>query len=111
MELAFQDFVRKPFVVQAIEVTKENINQLAEELKIGEVRTKDDGTPFIHVDRRLEPNVLQVYPGYWVTQMGDNVRCYSRKVFFRQFIQDSDELHQWVDWVNSAERNEPPAKG
>jgi len=43
--MEFQTFVRKPFVVEAIEVTVENINDISE--FVGTMRTKDDGTPYI----------------------------------------------------------------
>lgn len=78
-------YVRKPFLVEAVEVTEANIKELAE--FIGTVRKKPDGTSFIAVDRRLIPNVFRVYPGFWMTRMGDNIRCYSAKIFNDQFIE------------------------
>lgn len=98
--MQFQDFVRKPFTVDAVEVTKDNIEQLAEELKIGVIKNKEDGTPFIQVDKRMVPNVYRVFPGYWVTKMGDNVRCYSKKVFHEQFIENTPDIQKWIDWMN-----------
>ena len=79
----FATYTRKPFKVEAIEITEENIFELAE--FIGTVRKKEDGTPYIHVDKRLIPNVFRVYPGFFMTRMGDNVRCYSPKIFKDQF--------------------------
>lgn len=80
----FTNYVRKPFTVEAVEVTKENIGEVAE--LIGTLRAKDDGTPYIQVDRRLVPNVFRVYVGFWVTRMGDNLRCYSKRIFTDQFV-------------------------
>jgi hypothetical protein len=98
MELEYQDFVRKPFMVEAVQVTKENIEELSKH--IGEVRKKDDGTPYIFVDKRLVPNVWKVFPGFWVTKMGDNIRCYSEKVFRQQFIENTEETEGWVRYLN-----------
>lgn len=81
--LDFSEYVRKPFTVEAVEVTEENIGEVAK--YVGELKSKDDGTPFIQVDRRLVPNIFRVFPGFYMTRMGDTVRCYSRKVFLEQF--------------------------
>jgi hypothetical protein len=79
----FNTYIRKPFVVEAVEITEENINEVAE--FVGTVRKKEDGTSYIQVDRRLIPNVYRVYPGFYMTRMGDNIRCYSAKIFTEQF--------------------------
>lgn len=102
--MEFANFVRKPFVVEAIEVTEENINDLAE--YIGTMRKKDDGTPYIAVDRRLIPNVYRVYPGFWMTRMGDNIRCYSKKVFTEQFVEKTEKMDVWIEWINSGAQEE-----
>lgn len=86
--MEFTTFVRKPFVVEAVEITSENINEVAK--YIGDVREREDGTQYILVDRRLVPNVFKVYPGFFMTKMGENVRCYSRKIFREQFIEASE---------------------
>jgi len=96
MPLQYQDFVRKPFTVDAIQVTPENMEELAKH--IGEVRYKEDKTPYIFVDKRLVPNVYRVFPGFWVTRMGDNIRCYSEKVFHQQFTESNDS---WVEYFKS----------
>lgn len=102
----YTQYVRKPFLVQAVEVTKENIAELAP--KIGTLGEKSDGTPFIKVNKLQVPNVYRVFPGFWVTVLDDTVRCYSRKAFFAQFVEASEEVTNWVDSLNG----EPvPAKG
>lgn len=95
----FQSYVRKPFVVEAVEVTEDNIGEIAK--YVGELRAKDDGTPFIFVDRRLVPNIFRVYPGFFMTRMNDHIRCYSRKVFFEQFTISTPEIQTWVDFMNA----------
>lgn len=96
--MEFGTFVRKPFTVEATEVTTENIGEVAE--LIGTLREKDDGTPYIHVDRRLVPNLFRVYPGFWMTKMGDNVRCYSKRIFRQQFIEATPQIEGWIEYLN-----------
>jgi hypothetical protein len=107
--MEFTTFVRKPFTVEAVEVTRENIEELAP--LIGTLHKKDNGTPFIQVNRRLVPNVFRVYPGYWVTKMGDNVRCYAKRVFFDQFTEHTEEIGKWVDYLNDDGAEEPAVVG
>jgi hypothetical protein len=97
-------FVRKPFTVEAIEITTDNIEEIAKH--VGDLRQKDDGTPFILVDRRLVPNVYKVYPGFWMTKMGENVRCYSRKIFSEQFIKNNNSIQTWVDFLNDKTKDD-----
>lgn len=82
MELT--EFVRRPFTVQAVEITAENIEEMAE--RIGTVREKGNGTKYIEVDRTKIPTLDRVYIGFWFTLVGNNARCYSRKVFMSQFL-------------------------
>ena len=97
--MQFTSFVRKPFVVEAIEVTAENIEEVAK--YIGDVREKEDGTKYILVDRRLVPNVFKVYPGFFMTKMGENIRCYSRKIFKEQFVEQSEEMAPWLEFMET----------
>lgn len=99
--MEFNTFVRKPFTVEAVEVTKENIAQVAE--FVGTLREKEDGTPYIQVDRRLVPNIYRVFPGFWMTKMGDNVRCYSKRIFNEQFAQTNPEIDKWVEFMNGGD--------
>jgi hypothetical protein len=43
MTIEYTDFVRKPFIVQAVEITDDNIEEIANEL--GTLRHKEDDTP------------------------------------------------------------------
>jgi hypothetical protein len=96
-KMEFTTFVRKPFIVEAVEVTNENIAEVAK--YVGDLREKDDGTPYILVDRRLVPNVFKVYPGFFMTKMGENVRCYSKKIFKEQFVMQTEELKPWIEFM------------
>lgn len=83
-ELDFDRFIRTPFAVKATKITDENIEEVAK--LVGEVRTKNDER-YIALDRRIVPNVGRAYIGWWVTLLGDNLRCYSPKVFKEQFME------------------------
>src|SRR6476469_3823892 len=91
--MQFTTFVRKPFVVEAVEVTADNIAEVAK--YVGDLREEDDGTQYILVDRRLVPNIARVYTGFYMTKMGKNVRCYSRKIFRDQFIEEDENVKPW----------------
>lgn len=97
----FIDFVRKPFRIKAVEITAENIEEIAK--SVGDLRFKDDEpqTPFILVDPRLVPNVDRAYIGFFMTKMGDNIRCYSRRIFNEQFIEESEEIRPWLEFMDN----------
>lgn len=107
MTLEFNEFVRKPFVVEAVEVTTDNIAEIAQ--YVGQLRHKDDGTPFIAVNRNVVPNVYRVFPGYYMTKIGDNIRCYTRKIFHQQFIGIEPDIKQWVDYINGVNQEQVSA--
>ena len=103
--MEFITFVRKPFTVEATEVTEENIAEIAE--LIGTLRQKENGQPYIAVNRRLIPNLFRVYPGFWLTRMGDdNMRCYSKRVFKQQFIETTPEIDVWVAYLTEDQEPE-----
>lgn len=79
----YNTYQRKPFYVEAVEITAENIEELAP--LVGDFKKLEDGTPYILVDQRLVPNLHRAFIGYWITKMGDNVRCYANKIFTDQF--------------------------
>lgn len=96
MELT--EFIRKPFIVEAVEITRDNIREVAK--YIGEIEESDGGDPFIIADRRLVPGASRVYVGFFMTRMGDHIRCYSRRVFFEQFTPLTGDVQNWVDFLN-----------
>lgn len=96
MELT--EYIRKPFIVEAIEITEENVEDVA--VYIGDVVYDDnDKVMFIDVDKNLVPGVNRVYLGFYMTRMGDHIRCYSRRVFFDQFTMLNDDIQKWVDFL------------
>ena len=102
--MEYIEIVRKPFIVEAVEVTTENIEEIAK--LVGELRFKDD-KPYIQVNRNVVPGVYRVHPGYWMTRMGDNIRCYNKRVFASQFCLTTPDIVQWVSYIG--ENGKTPA--
>lgn len=94
-DFEFKPYSRRPFAVEAVMVTVANLDDIAEH--VGEVQEKEDGTRFIQVDRRKVPNVFRVYPGFYLTRLDNNIRCYSPKVFNDQFVPVTDYSQEWID--------------
>ncbi len=91
----FVTFVRKPFIVEALEITEDNMEEVSN--LIGKVDKDEDGKPCIVVTRKGIPGVPKVYPGFWLTKMGSNIRCYSSKAFTNQFVEGNSEIDKWVE--------------
>lgn len=83
MDIVYNSYVRTPFSVEATVITDENIEEIAK--LFGEVRMKGD-EKYIAIDRRVVPNVARAFVGWYVTRLGDNLRCYSPKIFQEQFV-------------------------
>lgn len=83
-ELVYQKYARIPFEIDAVEITKENIDEVAQ--YIGELRQTDEGETYIWSDPRLVAgNARRVWPGFYMTRMDDRTRCYSGRTFLKQF--------------------------
>lgn len=101
-DVKFTKFVRKPFEIEAVEITSDNIEQIAP--MVGRLdKDQKTNTPFIEVNKELVPNMTRVWPGYWLTKMGDNIRCYASRVFADQFMEkpeanDNCEFFAKVDF-------------
>ena len=96
--MEFETFVRKPFVVKAVEITEDNIEELAK--FIGTLKHDEEGNPFIEVNRHKVPNIPTVHPGYWMTRMGKNTRCYAKRIFEREFVASNPQVAFLVDKIN-----------
>jgi hypothetical protein len=102
MTIEYEDFVRKPFIVKAVEVTEENIREIADEL--GRMKfDENDGTPYIAVEKGKVPNVSRVQLGWWMTKHGKRTHCYAPGVFEKQFVENTPAIQEWVDDLNSDE--------
>lgn len=92
--MEFTEHIRRPFKVEAVQITKENIAEVAS--MIGELKTKN-GEPYILLDKRIVPSMNRAYVGWWVTRFNDNLRCYSNKIFAEQFMPNSPDWDGWFD--------------
>lgn len=79
----FHKYARRPFFVKAVQITPDNIHELAK--MVGAVQHKADGTPYILVDSTKVPNMERVWCGSWLTELDGNIRCYTDRVFKFQF--------------------------
>jgi hypothetical protein len=99
----FKSYIRKPFDLEAVEITEENFDEIAD--LIGrEVRTLNDGTRCIVVDQKVIPTVKRVFVGWFLTRVGDNYRCYAPNIFDDQFaVKNPSEIaHNVFDASTSA---------
>jgi hypothetical protein len=107
MTLELKPYVRRPFVIEALRITKGNIQEIAA-LGVGQIKRTKKGTPFIEVNPAVVPHVKHVYPGFWYTKVGDQIRCYSRRVFEDQFTVLNHEAHFALQPYMRAEMDAPP---
>ena len=98
--VTFNPFVRRPFPVEAEVITAENIDAFAKLL--GELKEKD-GEKHILLDRRIIPQIKRAYIGWYVTKLDENYRCYSPKVFDREFVAMDEGWSCYFDQVVAAE--------
>lgn len=81
-------YVRRPFEVEAVQVTAENIQQVAEWCG-GEVKNKGaSGDRYIKVPVQSPVNVRQgeAHLGDWVLFANRGFKCYTDKAFERAFV-------------------------
>lgn len=107
--MEFTKAICKPFVVEVLRVTTENIADIAP--FVGELMFKEeDNSPFIQVDKKLVPNVYRVYPGFYMTRLGGKTRFYSKRIFSKQFTDWSEEAEGLVDILRKdAKTNHRPS--
>lgn len=79
-------YVRKPFHIDAVRVTDENIGEVASWAS-GEVRTDSDGSKYVkvRVHHPLNPRQTQAYVGDWVLFAGTGYKVYTPKAFTNSF--------------------------
>lgn len=99
MTIEYTDYVRKPFIVKAVEITEDNIEEIAKDL--GQLKHKEDGTPYIGVRKGAVPNVSKVFVGWFMTQHGKRTHCYAPKVFHNQFVENTLSVNTYVEFINA----------
>lgn len=102
-ELDFKNYVRTPFQVTAIQITEENIHEVAK--LIGTVQTRKD-KKYIRLNRDIVPNMDRAQLGWYVTKFGDRYRCYNDIVFEDQFM--SMEGMKVIAWDFPEDPEDPP---
>lgn len=99
--MEFNSYVRKPFRVEAVQITAENIDEAAK--FIGTVCEEENGSKYILVDRRMVPNVYKVTVGFWMTRMGKNVRCFPEFIFKSQFVNVTEDIEIFLTQLNATD--------
>lgn len=95
--MQFDTFVRKPFTVEAVEVTRENMHEISMLIE-GELIEEDGEDPFIRVNSRKTPNLHKVKLGAWLSKMGEKYRVYSKEVFMSGFEPtDYAQMESWSE--------------
>lgn len=91
-------YQRKPFRIEAVEITNENIEEIG--AKIGRVMTRaEDGVKFIQIDSVIIPGIARAYVGFWLTIMDNRYRCYSGRIFNAQF----EKVPEDPSWIADQE--------
>lgn len=86
--MEFLPYIRKPFRVEAIEVTRENIHEIS--LMTGDLVEEEGQEPYIQVDRKKVVNLFRIKVGFMLTRMGSNLRAYTREAFDETFSEDNE---------------------
>jgi hypothetical protein len=81
--IEFTSFERRPFVVEAALITDDNIEELAP--MVGTFELDDKGAKSIKVDRKRVPTIRRCWVGWYITRMGDQLRCFEPTIFEEQF--------------------------
>lgn len=79
-------YVRKPFEVEAVQVTEENIEEVKDWCQ-GTLLVEDNNRKFIkvRVARALNERQTKAYPGDWVLYAGTGFKVYTTKAFQKTF--------------------------
>lgn len=106
-------FVRKPFTVDAVQVTVENMEQVAAwcwgTIYTRDPQSNEDITPFIQV-RVINPireKQTKAYPGNWVLHAGQGFKVYTDKAFKATFdaVVNEDQNYGEMLPMNFASHN------
>lgn len=86
MSIVTQKFVRKPMIVDAVEVTSENFAELAAWCQ-GEMVTEENGAQHIHVrvHNPKNPRQTKAYVGDWILYTERGYKVYTTKAFVASF--------------------------
>jgi hypothetical protein len=98
MSIETTKFARKPFYVDAVQVTEQNISDVAKWCN-GDIRKDNQKVDFIkvRVNRPLNERQTQAYVGDWVLYAGTGYKVYTPKAF-----EDSFESAENVNEIQHA---------
>jgi hypothetical protein len=97
--MQFEDFARRPFVIEAVQITEDNIHDVC--ALIGHDVLTEDGRTFIVVNKRIVPQGRRAQIGWWVTRRDEEYRTYSEGSFRNQFIRtDVEEVAEALALFN-----------
>lgn len=80
----YKPFVRRPFIVEAVEITEDNVAEIAK--LIGTLKVDEDGTTYIEPDRRIIPNLRRCYVGWFLSRVDNNYRAWAPEYFNAEFL-------------------------
>lgn len=96
-------FVRKPFVVEGLEVTAENIAEVAEWCG-GEVRESNGKRGYrvqqyikVAVKNPLNDRQTRAYVGDWVLSASTGFKVYSKKAFVASFDEQTERMFDVIE--------------
>lgn len=91
-----EKYTRNPFVIDAVQVTDDNINEIAQWCS-GDVRTaeikpgKEDHYIKVRVQRPLNERQTQAFVGDWVLFAGTGYKVYTNKAFRKCFTKYEED--------------------
>ena len=89
-DLTLEKYTRKPFTVDAVQVTADNFGAVAEWCG-GEVQALSDGVSYIKVDvnRPITTRQTRAFLGDWILLAGRGFKVYTEKAFRTNFVPES----------------------
>jgi hypothetical protein len=97
MTIQTEKYARKPFYVDAVQVTRENIEEVAKWC-MGDIRTQEQGPENesdlyikVRVYRPLTPRQTQAFPGDWVLYAGTGYKVFTDKAFRQSFERPAEQ--------------------
>lgn len=109
--LETKQYVRKPFHIDAVQVTSENIEEIARWVD-SEIRSDRQDGRYVKVRVHNPRNEKQTkaFVGDWVLYAGTGYKVYTDKAFRKDFQQVSDES-KMVDTTSPKKASASEAKG
>lgn len=107
-------FVRKPFLVDGIQVTTANMQEVAEwcqsEVRLNRPKGDSDPSPYVHVRvlRPLSPRQTMAFPGDWVLYAGTGYKVYNDKAFKQAFDPADDSDNPYYVTKLDGQKVQPP---